>query len=96
MRLNDAQSRIHGLVSVFVAPISCQGRVKHISEPMQQHGLFGLTQNSVVNTLVIGRRFGYAGQSTAGHDDELAAQLFNGGHLKFISSNHLVYSGYAF
>ena len=73
MRLNDAQGRVHGFVCVGVAPIACECRIEHVAQPVQQHGLFGLTQNSVVNTFVIGRRFGHSGQGTAGHDDELAA-----------------------
>jgi hypothetical protein len=73
MRLNDAQSGVHGFVGVFVAPITSECRVEHIAKPMQQNRLFGLTQNSVVNPFVVGRRLSHSGQGTASHDDELAA-----------------------
>ena len=57
---------------------------------MQYDGLLGLAQDAVVNALVVGRAFGDAGQRTAGHDDQLAAEFFNCLHLRFIGADHLV------
>ena len=47
-------------------------------------------QHAVVDAFVVGRALGHARQRAAGHDDQLAAELFDRRHLLFVGADHVV------
>ncbi len=90
VRGNDAERRVHRHVQVLRAPVAGERGVEHVAEPVQHHGLLRLAQHAVVDALVVGRPLGNARQRAAGHHDELAAELFDRGHLLFVAGDDLV------
>ena len=88
---DDAQRGVHGCVEVGGAPVAFQRRVEHVAQPVQHHGLPGLTQYPVVDALVVGGVSGHAGQGAAGHHDQLAAQCLDGFHLLLVAADHVIH-----
>ena len=72
------------------SPIARQRRVEHLAQPVQDDRLLRLAEDAAVDALVVGRTRRDARERAAGHDDQLAAQLLDRGHLLFVAGDDLI------
>ena len=90
VRVDDADGRVHGLVVVGRTPVSGQGRIKHLTQPVNDHRLAHLRQDAVVDFFVIGRRLGDPCQRAAGHKDDPATEFFYRRELFFVGAQDII------
>ena len=87
---DDVEAGIHRGQMVAIAPIASQRRVEHFAKPVDDHRLFHLRQDAVIDARIIVRSARRAGQRPAGHQDDAAAHAFDGLDLLLIGADDVV------
>src|SRR5215213_8044772 len=65
----DREAHLHGVVEVAMAPVTFEGRVEHVSQPVEYHGVRDLRENTAVDPRIVLWRLGYGGEGAARHED---------------------------
>jgi len=88
--IDDGDRRIHGLIEIIRTPISAQGRIEHVAEPVDDHGLADLRQYAIVDLGVVVGVAAEPGQRARGHQDDAPANLFHRRDLLLVGCHHVV------
>ena len=84
------QAGLQRPVEACRAPVSVQSGVEHFAEPVQDHRVVALVQHLPVRAHIVVRAVGHPHQCAAGHEDDAAAELLNGGELLVVSAQDIV------
>src|SRR6185437_2552738 len=88
--VDDLDGCRHGGVEIGCSPISRQRRVKHVSEPVNDHGLAYALKNPAVDFFIVVWGPRHSSQCARSHQDNAATHGLDRFNLFFVRTDHIV------
>src|SRR5215210_1408015 len=90
---DNGEAYIGGGVKVAVAPVTAQGRVEHLAEPVDDDRRRDLGEDGPVDLGVVVGAFGVGGQGAAGHQDHTPTLALDECALLLVGALHVLKCG---